>query len=123
MESDKMADEAHLALQHNLNSWGQLLIASERALKPEKIFFYPIIQWDREGQWQYCQNHLEDKFEVTVPLPYGETAPIKHILTDETRITLSMASFSSARVDLELSRVKDRAASSALGKMQQYVMI
>lgn len=39
MESDKMADEAHLALQHNLNSWGQLLITSERALKPEKCFF------------------------------------------------------------------------------------
>ena len=42
METDETVDDTHLALQQNLNSWGQLLIATGGALKPEKCFYHLI---------------------------------------------------------------------------------
>jgi hypothetical protein len=57
-----------------------------------------------------------------VPLPNGETVPIEHILVDESRITLGMASCPSGKADLELPKVKEKAASSALSEMHQKAM-
>ncbi len=38
-DKDKTAKEAHAAIQSSVNSWGNLLIATGGALKPEKCFY------------------------------------------------------------------------------------
>jgi hypothetical protein len=39
LEKDETADDPHAAIQNSMNSWGNLLIATGGALKPEKCFY------------------------------------------------------------------------------------
>jgi hypothetical protein len=43
---DKSVDDAHAAIQNSVNSWGNLLIVTGGALKPEKCFYLIIsFEW------------------------------------------------------------------------------
>ncbi len=77
-DKDKMAKEAHAAIQSSVNSWGNLLIATGGALKPEKCF-YSILpcEWV-SGVWRYKDNSISGSYRVTVPLLGGGSAAIAH---------------------------------------------
>ena len=51
LDGNKIAGDEHAAIQHSVKSWGNLLIATGGALKPEKCFFLIIsFQWVH-GEW------------------------------------------------------------------------
>ncbi len=88
LTKDKSVDEVHSAIQHSVNSWGNLLIATGRALQPNKRF-YSIISFEwMNGEWRYTNNTLRGEFGVTVPLPGGKAAAIEHKSVDHTEKTL-----------------------------------
>jgi hypothetical protein len=68
------AGDAHLAIQHSVKSWGDLLIATGDTLKPEKCFISIILsEWVR-----YKDNSLSGDFKVSVPLLEGGSAAIAY---------------------------------------------
>jgi hypothetical protein len=78
LTKDKSVDEAHRAIQESVNSWGNLLIATGRALQPNKCF-YSIISFDwLNGGGRYANNTLKEEVGVTVPLPREKAAAIEH---------------------------------------------
>jgi hypothetical protein len=77
-DHDKSVDDAHAAIQNSVNSWGNHLIATGGALKPEKCF-YSIISFEWVcGEWKYKDNSINSRFGVTVPLPGRSSAAIVH---------------------------------------------
>ncbi len=75
---DKTAEEAHAAIQSSVNSWGNLLIATGGALKPEKCFYSILLFEWVSGVWRYKDNSISGSYRVTVPLPEGGSAAIAH---------------------------------------------
>ncbi len=74
LTEDESVEEVHSAIQHSVNSWGNLLIATGGALQPNK-FFYSIISFEwMNGEWRYPNNTLRREFGVMVPLPRGESS-------------------------------------------------
>ena len=119
LDTVETADEAHAALQRSITSWSQLLIASGGALKPQKCFFYLMsYYWDRQGKWHYAKNEADPKYEITVDLPNGSSAPIDHLSVHEARITLGMSSCPSGTPDSSLCALYDDAEPGALEVMQ-----
>ena len=50
MEADESVEDTYLALQESVSNWGNLLIASEGALKPVKCFYHLIsFNWKADG--------------------------------------------------------------------------
>jgi hypothetical protein len=81
----KTTIEALAALQGAVMNWGQLLIASRRALKLAKCFYHLIsFQWMADGTWRYNPNHENPDFQIHVLLGNGELAPIEHLSIDST---------------------------------------
>ncbi len=77
-DKDEMAEEAHAAIQSSVNSWGNVLIATGGALKPEKCF-YSILLFEWVSRiWRYKDNSISGSYGVTVPLPEGGSAAIAH---------------------------------------------
>jgi hypothetical protein len=71
---------AHAKLQKSIINWGKLLIATGGALKPTKCSFYLIsFKWNKEGQWNYEHNEVEEEWDIGVPLVDGNMAAIKHL--------------------------------------------
>jgi hypothetical protein len=88
LTKDESVDEVHSAIQHSVNSWGNLLIATGRVLQPNKCL-YSIISFEwMNGEWRYTNNTLRGEFGVTVPLPGGKAATIEHKSVDHTEKTL-----------------------------------
>jgi hypothetical protein len=78
LDQDETAAEAHAAIQDSMTSWGELLIATGGALKPEKCF-YSVMWFKRiRGEWRYRDNSLNGIFGMTVPLLEGGCAFIAH---------------------------------------------
>jgi hypothetical protein len=78
LDQDEAAAEAHAAIQDNVTSWEELLIATGGALKLEKCFYSVVsFEWI-QGEWQYRDNSLNGTFGVTVPLLEGGCASIAH---------------------------------------------
>jgi hypothetical protein len=77
-DHNKSVDDAHAAIQNSVNNWGNPLIATGGALKPEKCFYLIIsFEWVR-GEWQYKDNGINGSFGVTVPFPEGSSAATVH---------------------------------------------
>jgi hypothetical protein len=80
LDEDETVIEAHAALCASVACWSQLLVATGGSLKPDKCFFHLISYvWDRNGKWHYEANEAIEEFGVSVYLPDGELAPIKHL--------------------------------------------
>ena len=77
-DKDVTAKEAHAAIQSSVNSWGNLLIATGGALKPEKCFYLILLFEWVSGVWRYKDNSISGSYGVTVPLPGGGSAAIAH---------------------------------------------
>ncbi len=77
-DRDKTVEDAHAAIQNSVNSWGNLLIATGGALKPEKCFYSSLsFEWVCR-KWRYKDNSINSSYRVTVPLPKGGSAAIAH---------------------------------------------
>jgi hypothetical protein len=67
-------------MQDSVTNWGNLIIGSGGGYKPEKCFYHLIsFKWDRNGKWQYEDNHPIDEYQMVVPMPDGSTAAISHL--------------------------------------------
>jgi hypothetical protein len=88
LTKNKMVNKVHTAIQESVNSWGNLLIATDEAIQPSKCF-YSIISFDWiNNAWKYASNAQKGEFGVTVPLPGGEMAGIGHRLVHHAEKTL-----------------------------------
>jgi hypothetical protein len=78
LTKDKHVEDVHVAIQESVNSWGNLLIATNLVLQPSKCFYSIILfQWTN-GKWKYATNNLRREYGITVPLPGGSKAAISH---------------------------------------------
>jgi hypothetical protein len=78
LEKDKSVAQVHKLIQASIKNWGNLLIATGRALQPEKCFYLIISYEWTNGVWSYRDNSIRGDFGVTVPLPGGVKARIGH---------------------------------------------
>jgi hypothetical protein len=75
---DETVNDAHIAIQNSVKSWGNLLIATGGALKPEKCFYSILsFEWVRR-EWKYKNNSINGRNRVTVPLSGGGSTAIVH---------------------------------------------
>jgi hypothetical protein len=78
LTQEESVNEVHNAIQSSIDSRGNHLIATGRALQPSKCFYSVIsFEW-KNGEWVYSNNAVKQEFNITVPLPGNTTAPIKH---------------------------------------------
>lgn len=88
LTKDERVDEVHKRIQASINSWGNLLIATGGALQPAKCF-YSIISFEwLNGVWRYASNESKTGLGVSVPLPGGGSAGIRHKLVQHAKKTL-----------------------------------
>jgi hypothetical protein len=78
LEKDKSVAQVHDLIQASVENWGNLLIATNRALQPAKCFYLIISYEWTNGVWSYRDNSIQGDFGVTVPLPGGAKARIGH---------------------------------------------
>jgi hypothetical protein len=77
-DKDKSVVGVHLAIQNSVQSWGNLLIATDSALQLAKCFYSIMsFEWIRGG-WRYNNSSISGNFGVTAPLPRGSSASIIH---------------------------------------------
>ena len=90
---DSSIQDAHSALQASVTSWGNLLIATGGALKPEKCFYYLIgYKWDTRGQWSYQEFQESEPLSIAVPLPDGSSVCIQQLPVSTPSTTLGETS-------------------------------
>ncbi len=88
LTKDKSIDEVHNAIQHSVNSWGNLIIATGGVLQPSKCF-YSIISFEwTNGKWKYANNSLKGEFGISGSLPGGNEAMIDHKSVEHAEKTL-----------------------------------
>jgi hypothetical protein len=88
LTKNESVDEVHRAIQESVNSWGNLLIATEGVLQPAKCF-YSIISFNWNNRdWSYAPNASKGELGITVPLPGSGNAPINHKPVEHAEKTL-----------------------------------
>ncbi len=81
--------DAHQALQSSISNWGNLLIATGGALKPQKCFYYLIgYKWDSRGHWSYSGFDITEPLHITVPSPDGSVVQIQQLPVSSPSTTL-----------------------------------
>lgn len=74
-------------LQHETTVWGQLLIATGGAFKPEKCFWYMLDYECVDGTWDYTELV---PFELVIPLPDGSFQTIQQEDVHQSKKTLGI---------------------------------
>lgn len=133
MDKTETAAEAHVALQANVMSWGNLLIASGGALKlkPPKCFSHILsFRWLGDGTWRYEANEKDTNMAINVPTPSGEVCVIENLLAQEAKETLGVFTApkgcSAQAVDEMQDKAGDwssRSLSSTLHRRQLWFMM
>lgn len=101
--------DAHTALQDSITSWGNLLIATGGALKPQKCFFYLIdYVWDSTGKWKYSPPSTTEALCISVPQPDGSHAEIKQLSTMSASTTLG-GTLAPSNLNCQLEAMSDKA--------------
>ena len=109
MDKVESVIETHSALQSSIINWGNLLIASGGAFKPEKCFFHlTSYQWRPDGSWRYENNEKDDELAIGVPMPNGTMVAIDHLSVNDAKETLGVwtCPSGSATKSLEVLRTK-----------------
>ncbi len=109
MEGDESVQEVHLALQQSIENWGKLLIATGGSLKPDKCFFHLLdFSWTKKGGWQYVMHHEDETAVITVPMPDGTMAPIKHRAVDDAQKMLGVVTCLSGNSMGSLQQMREK---------------
>jgi hypothetical protein len=88
LTKNESVNKVHRAIQESVNSWGNLLITTGGVLQLAKCF-YSIISFDWNNRdWSYASNASKGELGITVPLPGGGNAPIKHKPVEHAEKTL-----------------------------------
>ena len=107
MVNDESPLETFDKMQASVRNWGQLLIATRGAYKPEKCFHHLIsFQWDRRGKWSYQDNHGGVEYEMRVPMPDGSEVLIDHLPVTQARETLGVWSSPDGNETESLTQMK-----------------
>jgi hypothetical protein len=109
MDGEKTIFETHAALQHAIENWGKLFIATGGTLKPKKCFFHLIkFQWTRQGGWQYIGYHGDEMAAVFVLLLNGMSAPIQHCAVGDAQKILGIITCPSGDSTGSLKQMKEK---------------
>jgi hypothetical protein len=109
LTKDKSVDKIHDAIQNSVNSWGNLLIATNRVLQPSKCF-YSIISFEWiNGIWKHANNLLKGEFGITVPLPRGSAAAIDHKSINHAEKTLGTTTSPDRNSGASLKMIQEKA--------------
>ncbi len=109
MEGDELVQEVHLALQQSIENWGKLLITTGGSLKPDKCFFHHLdFAWTKKGGWQYVAHHEDETAVITVPMPDGTMAPIKHRAVDDAQKMLGVVTCPSGNSMGSLQQMREK---------------
>jgi hypothetical protein len=110
MNNVEMAMEALRALQTSIASWGQILIATGGALKPEKCFYHlTSFSWKSDGSWQYEANEKCLEFSIMVPLGDGSFSPIAHLPVTAVTKTLDQMTCPTGSSAGAIAQMQDKA--------------
>jgi hypothetical protein len=109
MECHELVLDIHVALQHSIENWGKLLIATGGCLKPDKCFFHLMdFAWTKKGGWQYVVHHEDITATITVPMPDGTMSPITHQAVDNAQKTLGVVTCPSGNSKGSLLQMKKK---------------
>ncbi len=109
LTKDESIDKVHNAIQHSVNSWGNLLIATGGVLQQSKCF-YSIISFEwTNGIRKYANNSLKGKFGISVPLPGGNEAMIDHKSVEHVEKTLGAMTSPDGNSGASLQLIQDKA--------------
>jgi hypothetical protein len=101
-------DEVHMAIQDSINSWGNLLIATEEVLQPAKCFYFIIsFEWTNRV-WHYVQNALRGEFGITVLLSGGSKARISHKPVNRAEKTLGAMTLPDGNSSSAISMIQEK---------------
>ncbi len=110
MECNQSVLDVHVALQHSIENWGKLLIATGGSLKPDKCFFHLMdFAWTKKGGWQYVAHHEDITAAVTISMPDRTMASITHQAVDNAQMTLGVVTCPSGNSTGSLLQIKDKA--------------
>jgi hypothetical protein len=108
MECNESVQVIHVALQHSIENWGELLIAMGGSLKPDKCFTHQMdFAWTKIGGWQYVAHHEDITAAVTVPIPDRMTALFTHQAADNAQKTLGVVTCPSGNSKSSLLQMKE----------------
>ena len=111
MDLDESAEDAHLAMQQSIDSWGALLMATGGAFKPEKCFAYLVSYgWRPNGDWFHEANEGLPEFGFSVPLPGDGRASIDHMSMQTAKETLGVLSCPSGAATPALQSLRAKAS-------------
>jgi hypothetical protein len=131
MVKEETALETFANMQASVKNWGDLLIASGGAYKPQKCFYHLIsFVWDRKGQWSYANNHVNEAYQMVVPMPDGSEVEIDHLPVTEPKETLGVwsspvgcAKGAIARIQTKAQEWIDRAKEGKLRRRDVWFML
>jgi hypothetical protein len=109
LTKDESVKDVHIAIQESVNSWGNLLTATEGVLQPQKCFYSIIsFKW-KNGEWKYAENNKNNKYSITVPLPGGGNAAIIHKSITHAGKTLGAMTSPDGNSSTSLGMMQDNA--------------
>ena len=109
MGKNQSADEATYDLQHSIDIWGQLLMASGGSLKPEKCLLYLMLfAWKTDRKRSYESNETNNDFTMGVQMPEGTMCQIEHLSVDTAKGTLGVFTCPSGNFGTHLLSTKKK---------------
>ena len=100
--------EARDAMQASVTDWGNLLIATGGALKPNKCFHTLIgFEWVH-GKWRYVHYEENPDADILVPMPDGSQVSIEHVSVTEARETLGIFTSPDGGCGGAMKRMQDK---------------
>ena len=110
MTKEETLWEAFDAMQDSVQCWGNLLIATGGALKPEKCFSYLIsFDWDEKGNWSYANHEDDEGAKILVPMPDGKEEAIDNLNCSKEKETLGILTSPEGLGKASIKKMRERA--------------
>ncbi len=78
-------------------------------MKPDKCFFHLLdFAWTKKGGWQYIAHHEDETAVITVPMPDGTMASIKHGAVDNAQKMLVVVTCPSGNSMGSLQQMREK---------------
>ncbi len=109
LTKDKRVEDVHHAIKENVNSWGNLLIATGGVLQPSKCFYSIILFEWTNGKWKYTKNNIGSDFGITVPLLGSGKVAISHKGISHAEKTLRAMTSPDSDSSASIQMMRDKA--------------